>query len=886
MKKANILLFVVALFFSINSCKKEKEEDNIEPINEIETIDDNNFTKLTEGTVIVDPTEIQTDVTENKITIVTSTEKIQNLKVGQIIVSGRTENAPNGYARKITEIENNGNSITFHTVQAGIDEVYKELSIDTKIEVDYENFKPIHSRGSGKSSKSEPFRPIDLDYNASTNKFEIGTVLYDADGDYNTENDQITYEGSLQIVENSSSFIFNIRPGTQKIFHLSNEMELKTEHSLGISTSLSLNEERFEIAKIPLTMTLPTSFVINAYLKLTMGIEGNITGSISLDYEAALNTIAALSYDETNGWIHPNAASFNSETSFDGNVEMELKPSLSPGLAIEFVQYNNASAGVYLNAYVKFHAEPDEILNINWDFGYGLELEAEAEVSVLNTFIDVDFGLVIWERPYQILYQGIYYLSSINNMIPENTATVATKSITFSWESNNFIIPATYQIFLGTTESNMDIVGETTENHFELNENLENNTYFWKIVAVNTGGSTIISQSNLQSFDYIYIEDTPTVTTTPIENITETAASSGGNITDEGGSDIIERGVCWNTTPNPTIANNFTNDGTGTGSYTSSLTNLSTATLYYVRAYARNNEGTAYGNQEQFSTSGGSNNPPTASFTVNPSSGSTSTIFSFDGLACTDPEDPTSDLQVRWDFDGDGNWDTDWDYNKTESHQYNSENTYATKLEVKDSEGLTDQYTKNITVSNDAGLGTFTDPRDGQTYNTVTIGNQIWFAENLNYEMGDSWWYDNNNSNGDIYGRLYTWVAALNACPSGWHLPTDDEWKTMEMYLGMSQSETDNIGWRGTDEGEKMKSTSGWGSNYNGTNSSGFNALPGGYFNGNDWFFTSISGLGYWWSSTETSGTACNRSLYYNGSQVNRNFSYKSFGFSVRCIKD
>ena len=106
------------------------------------------------------------------------------------------------------------------------------------------------------------------------------------------------------------------------------------------------------------------------------------------------------------------------------------------------------------------------------------------------------------------------------------------------------------------------------------------------------------------------------------------------------------------------------------------------------------------------------------------------------------------------------------------------------------------QSSCNKTIGNLGGsapVAGFTDPRDGQTYATVEIGSQTWFAENLNYETTNSWWYNNDLANGDVYGRLYTWDAALTACPAGWHLPSDDEWKTLEMYLGMSQSEADFI---------------------------------------------------------------------------------------------
>jgi len=78
---------------------------------------------------------------------------------------------------------------------------------------------------------------------------------------------------------------------------------------------------------------------------------------------------------------------------------------------------------------------------------------------------------------------------------------------------------------------------------------------------------------------------------------------------------------------------------------------------------------------------------------------------------------------------------------------------------------------------------TFTDSRDGKSYKTVKIGDQTWMAENLNYEISDSWCYDNNSSNCNTYGRLYTWVTAQNVCPSGWHLPSRDEWNILFEYL-------------------------------------------------------------------------------------------------------
>jgi len=182
--------------------------------------------------------------------------------------------------------------------------------------------------------------------------------------------------------------------------------------------------------------------------------------------------------------------------------------------------------------------------------------------------------------------------------------------------------------------------------------------------------------------------------------------------------------------------------------------------------------------------------------------------------------------------------------------------------------------------------GYFTDARDGQTYKWVKIGNQGWMAENLNYKTGNSWCYDNTVANCNKYGRLYNWEVAKSSCPSGWHLPSDDEWKILEMQLGLDQSEANGKGERGTDEGEKLKSTSGWNFNGNGSDEVGFSALPGGY----RFYYGSFSRLGdsgNWWSTTKVGSiSAWYRGLSYSSDGVNRYGNYKEAGFSVRCVRD
>ncbi|MDZ7742845.1 MAG: fibrobacter succinogenes major paralogous domain-containing protein [Bacteroidota bacterium] len=200
-----------------------------------------------------------------------------------------------------------------------------------------------------------------------------------------------------------------------------------------------------------------------------------------------------------------------------------------------------------------------------------------------------------------------------------------------------------------------------------------------------------------------------------------------------------------------------------------------------------------------------------------------------------------------------------------------------------------------------------TDSRDGQTYNTVEIGTQCWMAENLNIgtridgednqaDNGtiEKYCYGDNPSNCDTYGGLYQWnemmqyittQGAQGICPpnGGWHLPSDDEWCTLTTYIDPTV-DCDAVGYSGTDAGYKMKSTSGWYSNGNGSDAYGFAALPGGsYYTGG---FNWIEKLARFWSSTGNGTGAWGRTLSSSYDKVSRGSDPQEGGFSVRCLKD
>jgi uncharacterized protein (TIGR02145 family) len=225
-------------------------------------------------------------------------------------------------------------------------------------------------------------------------------------------------------------------------------------------------------------------------------------------------------------------------------------------------------------------------------------------------------------------------------------------------------------------------------------------------------------------------------------------------------------------------------------------------------------------------------------------------------------------------------------------------------------------------------LGTISD-YDGNTYSTIQLGDQWWMVNNLKttrfadgteiplVESNASWealgyeekayCYYNNSTNNEarIYGALYTWAAAMNGatgslsnpsevqgvCPDGWHLPSDAEWKELEMFLGMSQDTADAFGYRGANIGSKIASSpDGWLDGYLDSNSafgsSGFNAKPGGGRRYDGTFGHKGDNANFWTATEYSNVRAWGRHIYSSYSSVHRYRNAKSDGFSVRCVKD
>ena len=246
-----------------------------------------------------------------------------------------------------------------------------------------------------------------------------------------------------------------------------------------------------------------------------------------------------------------------------------------------------------------------------------------------------------------------------------------------------------------------------------------------------------------------------------------------------------------------------------------------------------------------------------------------------------------------------------------------SETTQSSSSETTQSSSSADVNSSSseneLSSSSEMGItyGTMTDSRDGKTYKTVKIGEQVWMAENLNYAdsvktpslMGNSWCYDGVAANCEKYGRLYTWAVAIDSvklaadaenplycgygkecglagkvqgiCPEGWHLPSYDEWKTLFTAVGGYST-----------AGEVLKSQTGWNGNGNSTDAFGFSALPAGSWS--DYGGYDYEGYeAHFWSSAEYNrDRAYIMYLHFDSVFASLSIALKDNGSSVRCVKD
>ena len=497
-------------------------------------------------------------------------------------------------------------------------------------------------------------------------------------------------------------------------------------------------------------------------------------------------------------------------------------------------------------------------------------------------------------------------------VISDGGATVFDRGVCYSTASMPTVSDNCIHIGQGT--------GTFSDNITGLNDNT---TYYVRAYAMSNAG---IAYGNEVSFTTTSTSAI-TVTTDPVTSISSNVATCGGTVIYDGEENIMVRGVCWNTSPNPTANHSHTTDGSGVGHFTSQLTGLTLSTTYYVRAYATSVFGTVYGNEVEYthiilptvttaSVSNITTNAVTCGGNVTSDGGATVTAR---GVCWSTSQNPTISDSHTTNGTGTGSFTS----NITGLAPLT---TYYVRAYATNSVGTSYGNVKSFVVPNPndgqpcPGAATVTDI-DGNTYNTVQIGNQCWMKENLrttryangvNIPMGSIYSYtdpyryapDNNSSNVSTYGYLYNWSAVMHGasssssnpsgvqgiCPNGWHVPSYAEWTQLTNYVGSQtqyqcNNSSDNIA-------KALASTTGWnssstacavGNNLSMNNATGFSALPAGSYIGS---YGGFGGNACFWSATEyLSSYALYSGLGYDYAYVYRVNDDRYVGYSVRCVK-
>lgn len=463
-----------------------------------------------------------------------------------------------------------------------------------------------------------------------------------------------------------------------------------------------------------------------------------------------------------------------------------------------------------------------------------------------------------------------------------------------------------------TTEENLGLImnvpdiGQYTS---EITGLTRNTTYYVRAYATNRAG---VAYGN--ELQFITEGEPAAIATAAISNITATSASGGGNITDDGGAEITDRGIVWDTSENPTIEYNvgFTSNGEGTGSFTSELSNLDPDTEYFIRAYSISNLGINYGNQVNFKTYDGTilvttNDVNHITFTTAQCGGNIifdgGSTITVKGVVWSTSEEPTIEENIGMTSDGMGSGS--FTSNIT---GINPETNYYIRSYAINDFGVS--YGNELSFTT---MGTIVDIENNE-YKTTTIGNQIWLAENLRttkYNDGtliptghnNSEWMNLTTGAFDIfphseidgldtdtevleaYGAIYNWYAVENGnlCPTGWRVPSIEDWENLTTFVGGKYI-----------AGSKLKSTRTspiehprWDSpNECETDEYNFSLLPSG-IRSVDGNYYDIGGFGYWWSTTTGISEAWGMNLRWDSSIFGRysQTGSKCLGLSVRCIK-
>ncbi|MCD4791898.1 MAG: PKD domain-containing protein [Bacteroidales bacterium] len=658
----------------------------------------NESTVITSVTTVIDNTDWQNNFIsiseDNTIFTFNSNLNASNVfEPGDIFISGVDE----GHLRKVESIEIDGDNVIYTTSNATIEEAITE----------------------GTGSYSGELLPVDKETGkkATINYLREGVSIVGDKG-----NDKLNYDIDVDICSGVNvSGNFSIIPSisfdiatswSNGVYYVNVEENITEELNLtGTVTLLDINySEEVQISTITFTpFTIWIGYVpvvVTPVLKTFVGVNLLAHSDITSSIEQSLSYTAGITYNQGYGWSsyssHSESFDYNPpEMTNNGSLEVYIKPKL------EFELY-----GVFgPHLYAKLYSELD-VNTANspwWQLFAGLDVGAGIDMSAISSSIpDYEVSLFNVE---ELIAQG-----SVNNPTPTADFTVSPLN--------------------GTTETNFTFDGSGSSDEQDPTSALEVRWDWTNNGSYDTGWSTTKTASHQYTSAGTYsvkmeVRDTEGLTDTEVHTVTvnnpNTPPTAEFTIDPSSGTTEtnFEFDATYCTDAETPISSlqvrwDWTNDGTYDTDWSYSKMpshQYSTEGTYTVNLEVRDGGGLTDTQTHQVSV-GTSNTPPTAAFTIDPTTGTTATNFNFDASGCSDAQDPTSALQVRWDWDNDGTFETSWSTDKTALHQYSVDDYYTIALEVKDTEGMISSITHSVTVgvANTAPNAAFTiSPSSGTT---------------------------------------------------------------------------------------------------------------------------------------------------------------------------